>query len=135
MGARVRADVHYEDTRRDPDGWEHHLYTVTLRYQGRKMTTEFRTGIGWTEEPTASDVLESLLSDAAGIDILADGGSFEDWAGDYGYDSDSRKAEEIYHAVVKQTKKLHTLLGSDYPEGTEETEETEETARRLTVAA
>lgn len=44
-------------------------------------------------------------------DLLAcitkyDPGSFENFCGDYGYDTDSRKAEETYRAVVKEYAKV-----------------------------
>ena len=114
MSDKVTASVEAEGYGRDEDGWEHNAYKVTLHYQGRQMTTRFRTGLGWDREPSASDVLESLLSDAAGIENLRDGDSFEEWAAEYGYDPDSREAEKIYRAVESQTKKLERLLGDDY---------------------
>jgi hypothetical protein len=46
-----------------------------------------------------------MCSDATGADQ-----PFEDWAADYGYDADSRKAEATYRAVVAQTKQLRALL-------------------------
>ncbi len=97
---------------RDEDGWEHYPYRVKLSYQGRSMTTPFKTGTGWTEEPTASDVLGSLLSDASGIDNAR--GDFEMWAAEYGYNTDSRKAEKIFRQCKSQTEKLAKLLGEDY---------------------
>ena len=36
---------------------------------------------------------------------------FEAWADNYGMDSDSRKAEQIYNACVKQTNEFRTFLG------------------------
>jgi len=39
--------------------------------------------------------------------------SFEDWAGDYGYDPDSRKAEKVYRACQKLCSDLVGLLGKD----------------------
>ena len=37
--------------------------------------------------------------------------SFEEWAGDFGYDSDSRRAEATYNACVESAKKLKEFLG------------------------
>lgn len=65
--------------RRDEDGWEHNAYTVELRFQGRKMRSPWRQGLGITEDPSAESVLESLFLDASGYDNAAD---FEDWAGE-----------------------------------------------------
>ena len=77
------------------------------------MTTEFRTGIGWDHEPSAADVLGSLLSDAGTVYALQDGGSFEEWAEDLGYDADSRKAERVWRQVVAQTERLERFLGDE----------------------
>ncbi len=91
----------------DMDGW-----TCTLKYQGRKYTLPFYMGKGHNgAAPNAFGVMDCILSDAAGWES-ADG--FEDWAGEYGYDTDSRKAEKIYKAVEKGRNKLETLLGEDY---------------------
>lgn len=129
----VTADVESLSYGRDEDGWEHNAYRVTLRYQGRQMTTPYKTGLGWTNAPTAADVLESLLSDASSIE---NGNDFEDWASNYGFNPDSRKAEAIYKATVKQTNKLRRLLGDDFdaavfPEGDEDSDQV---AARLTTA-
>lgn len=43
--------------------------------------------------PSILDVVSSLLLDA---DVC--GRSFEEWASDFGYDTDSRQAEKIYRA-------------------------------------
>jgi hypothetical protein len=64
--------------------------------------------MAWTEPepPTAAEVLDSLASDASGADQ-----NFEDWCADFGYDTDSRKAERTYNAVREQTFSLRKLLG------------------------
>lgn len=85
-------------------------WRVTLRrpIPQRQMTLTFSKGYGHRgAEPTAAEVLECLASDASGADQ-----SFKDWAGDYGYDIDSRKAERIYKAVAAQTRKLGRFLGA-----------------------
>lgn len=45
--------------------------------------------------PELDDVLHSLLLEG---ETFFNAQSFEDWAGDFGYDADSRKAEGIYRA-------------------------------------
>jgi hypothetical protein len=44
--------------------------------------------------PSLADVLYSLVMDSDVLNFSC----FEDWAGDFGYDSDSRTAEVVYHA-------------------------------------
>ncbi len=40
--------------------------------------------------------------------------SFDEWARDLGYDTDSRRAEKTYKQVVSQTAKLKRFLGEDF---------------------
>jgi hypothetical protein len=51
--------------------------------------------------------MQSLVRDA---DALHSAG-FDDWAADYGYDTDSRKAESIYRACLEIGQKLRAGLG------------------------
>ena len=87
-------------------------WTVTLEFAGHKMTVPFYMGKGHGHKPPAlEDVLDCLLSDAAGYEQARD---FEDWAAEYGYDSDSRKAEATWRAVAEQTRRLRQFLGLRY---------------------
>ena len=74
------------------------------------MTIYFSQGPAIAREPSAADVLDCLASDAAGYESA---GSFEDWASEYGYDTDSRKAERTYKAVEKQAADLARILPVD----------------------
>jgi len=53
--------------------------------------------------PSLPDVLYSLLSDGS---AFFDAASFEEWAGDYGYDTDSRKAERMFRECQETGRKL-----------------------------
>jgi hypothetical protein len=80
-------------------------------FRGRsRMTVYFSMGPAHSREPEVADVLDCLASDASGIENAR---SFEDWASEYGYDADSRKAKKIYKACVKQSEKLKKFIGSD----------------------
>ena len=85
-------------------------YDVTLSLDGRSMTVPFGMGAALTDEPDAADVLNCLASDASGYE---NAWSFEDWAAEYGYDTDSRSAERTYGAVEGQTLALRAFLGAD----------------------
>jgi hypothetical protein len=125
---RVTLEILYE-SRGDHDAetnWEHNYYDLRLSYQGRTMDTPWKQGTGILEEPTAAAVLEHLISTAAGLETVE---SFEEWARDYGYDPDSRRAEATYRAVVEEAGKLRELLGESFAIVNEG--DSEEAARRL----
>lgn len=83
-------------------------YKVTLRRGRKKLTTYYSAGAGSPESPTVDEVLDILASDSSGADNAR---SFEDWASEYGYDTDSRKAERTFRAVQETSEKLKQLLG------------------------
>ena len=85
-------------------------FLVTLRSGRFSMRVPFSQGSAHTSEPTAADVLDCLASDAAGYENSK---SFEDWCGEYGYNTDSRKAHRIFKVVERQAAKLQSLLGRD----------------------
>lgn len=58
--------------------------------------------------PLLRDILYGLLMDAQGVN---DANGFEDWASNYGYDTDSRKVEATYEACKRTASDLNRLLG------------------------
>jgi len=61
------------------------------------------------DEPILADVMCALVWDAQSV---ADGQTFEDFAGDMGYDTDSREAERIYNGCRDEYFGLIRLCGS-----------------------
>lgn len=59
------------------------------------------------DPPSAADVLYALSLDAS----VLDSATFEDWAGDLGYDPDSRAAEKIYRACLEIALKMRAAIG------------------------
>jgi hypothetical protein len=57
--------------------------------------------------PELADVLHSLALDSSVLDYP----TFESWAGDSGYDTDSRKGEATYRACLSQSLALRAGLG------------------------
>lgn len=109
---KIKMSVEYVDNNpnmNDPK-WQANHYKVTLKYDGRQLTTYFSKGIGLKGEPTTDEVLDCLASDASTINNTK---YFEDWANELGYDTDSRKAEKIFNTIERQAVKLNTLLGDD----------------------
>lgn len=71
-----------------------------------------RVGFGFVSTgkpilPSTADVLYSLIMN---FDVL-DASSFEDWAANFGYDTDSRAAEATYRACLDVALKLRNGLG------------------------
>lgn len=86
-------------------------WRVTLRHDGRQLTVPYSMGPAHSREPEAIDVLDALASDASGYENAR---SFEEWAEEYGYETDSRRAERVYRAVERQTTGLQRLMGDKY---------------------
>ena len=82
-------------------------YKCTFHRKGKRLTTYFSQGCGITREPTTADVLNCLALDTAGIENAR---SFEEWCGEYGYDTDSRKAEKIWKVCQRQAEKLKAFI-------------------------
>jgi hypothetical protein len=99
----------------DDDGrdWEHDAWSCTFRKSGEQgsVTFPYRAGIGHEgRTPKAADVMGDLLLDAESYD---DADGFEDWARDFGYDTDSRRAERMYLACGETSRRLRNYLGAD----------------------
>jgi hypothetical protein len=91
------------------DHWLVCLSAKAADGEGRALIKLFYSkGLGHKGvEPELHEVLECLHSDSG-----AEHGSFEDWASDFGYSTDSRSAERVYLEIQSQTKMLESLLGA-----------------------
>ncbi len=65
---------------------------------------------GHKYRPEIADVLDCLASDVSSYDNSA---GFADWAGDFGYDTDSIKALATFNAVGESYLGLKSLLGNE----------------------
>ena len=70
-------------------------------------TFKGRMGYGAQPSPELLDVLACLVSDCSVLDMS----SYEEWANEYGYDTDSRKAESVYAACLAQSLSFKALIG------------------------
>lgn len=59
--------------------------------------------------PDDADVIYALCADADALDYAR----FEDWASNYGFDPDSRKAEQTYQQCLAYALALRNALGED----------------------
>jgi hypothetical protein len=94
---------HMSDMPRGSTHWR-----CKLKCGRRSMTVYFSQGPAHTKEPDIESVVDCLASDVGG---LLNAQSFEDWASEYGYDTDSRKAEQTFKTIMKQGDDLARLLG------------------------
>lgn len=95
-----------QDNKDRMDHWR-----VVLQRPGKRMTVYFSMGSGHHgKQPEAGDVLDCLASDASSVENAQ---SFEDWAGDYGYDTDSRKAHKTYTVCKRKAERLRKFLGEE----------------------
>ena len=69
------------------------------------MYLQYSMGSAHTKPPTIEDVMDCLVKDVEAVDQ-----SFDDWCGEFGYDSDPRKAKRIYRAIHKQREALLDLI-------------------------
>lgn len=106
-------------------------YPVELRFKGKPViATDFSVGLGYfgtplehlnafeackravkqNIKPELSDVLHSLLLDG---EAFFSGSTFEDWADEYGYSSDSIKAKSIWEECDRTGRILSRHVPSD----------------------
>ena len=75
--------------------------------------TGYAAGIGSFRNrrimPLIRDFVQSICLEASALDYA----SFEDWAREYGYDEDSRKAEKMYRLCLKHAIMLRASLGRE----------------------
>lgn len=96
------------------DDWVHHAYRLTMRRPGARPWTHiaWHAGTGITTRPdeTPADVFDSLLGDGFYVAELA---SFADWCDELGYDTDSRRALNLYRKCERTWERMHEFLGSE----------------------
>lgn len=101
----IHMEVEYLGEKVDNEGWAHYAYTVTFNSIGREaFSIPFNQGLAHTEEPSPTDVIYCLT-----LDLMSDE-PFEEWASNLGYNTDSRKAEAIYHKVKAQNKLVRAFF-------------------------
>lgn len=94
--------------KRERDGFDRRPVLVCSYWQGMAHA-KFPAGGGATKTPNhpeLADVMASLVGDAQGIE----GRTFEEWASDYGYDTDSRKAHATYEACSSIRRRIVSFM-------------------------
>ncbi len=100
------------------DNQEVDVWAVVLRVGDGSMNLPFRMGQGLNgRTPSASDVLECLLSDASSV---ANANGFNDWLSEFHMDTEEMSVKELkelhqtYDDIEKQAAELSALLGDAY---------------------
>lgn len=92
----------------------HYRKTGDIRYSDIARGLGLKPGAGMWEirrkypkdpRPTAYDMLDCITR--------YEPGTFEDFCSDYGYDSDSRRAETVYQAVVKEWRMVSRFFTAE----------------------
>jgi hypothetical protein len=107
----IKFEQHTVYTRPDglmSDDMFHYKVRILCGHKGFGLY--FSTGKGWNRTPELADVLDCIASDASSYENAQ---SFEDWASEFGYDTDSRKAEKMYRAIKRQAEQLKRMLGEE----------------------
>jgi hypothetical protein len=101
-----RTDNPNMDSASNMDHWK-----CIVRRGNVRMTVYFSQGYGHNRQaPELSSVLDCLASDSSSIENAS---SFESWASDFGYSTDSRTAEKTFKACERQAQALKRFLGSE----------------------
>lgn len=109
QGAGLSMNVRPADNNPNmPDADRMNHYRCQIKAGRSRMTVLFSMGSALMHEPELKEVLDCLASDASGLENAR---SFEDWCGEYGYNTDSRWAERTYRTIERQADKLKNLLG------------------------
>lgn len=90
-----------------------YIFPVTLKCHGKQYTFKFGQSInGGDEEPTMYDILTCMTK--------YDPETFENFCSEFGYDTDSRKAEKTYKAVKKEYAAMKRLFSNEVLEEMQE---------------
>ena len=104
----ARTDGFMDESSRDDPGRTHWKYS--LQRGCHKLTGQFSQGSAHRLPPTLNVILSCLIMDADGADAL----TFEEWCSNFGYDTDSRKAERIFNECRRIAVLLPRILPREH---------------------
>lgn len=92
-------------------------FAFTFHRGDKTLTGTYSMGSAVKGPVNPQDVFSSILLDTSEIENGAD---FEEWAGDLGFDTDSRKAERTYKACVAEWESLQAMFSQTEIDGLRE---------------
>jgi hypothetical protein len=93
---------------------KYHTFGKITMYQA-DINKEFIKAATEIFEPSIGDILSSLKEDLSCVYCEGKGFivTFEDFADEFGYNPDSRKAEKIYRECLERSQQLVRMLGTE----------------------
>jgi len=88
-----------------------HAFPWYLNYDKPFFAEVFEKGRKFLPALKIEDVLECLVSDTQ---TVLDSPTFEEWANEFGYDTDSRKALKTFEVIREQGNKFLAFCGREY---------------------
>ena len=104
-GKRITMTADQVGVAEDAPEWARQQWNITLRHGRKRMTFPYYGG-GMASDPSAEDVIEDMLGNASTLTYSC----FHEWAADYGYDADSRSAEQTYRACRRLGERFARFL-------------------------
>lgn len=128
VGATFKAEFFANMPYFDDDKEKRDVYIITLSRNGKEYNFKFgqslaNSGLMKKRNPQGKTMYDHELVRRIGgrikptaYDVLAcvqkyDVGSFKNFCGEFGYDTDSRKAEKTYFAVQEEYENIQKLFG------------------------
>jgi hypothetical protein len=90
------------------DNWAKQGWRITLKYSGRTMSFNFYGG-GSVKTPGVDDAVWCMAIESAG----AVNNTFEEWAKEFDYSTDSRSALNTYRAIKRNAAKFTDLIANE----------------------
>lgn len=101
------------DTTKDESGWEHYVYEVKLTHLDPasgpvSIVVPWRQGLALTDDPQVSEVLTNLAMTYRDSSL-----DWDDYADEYGLDSDSRREYAGWEAAQQLHRKITAWCSSE----------------------
>jgi len=123
-GVTMKAEFLYHGPYFDDDKEKRDVYNITLSRNGVPWVFKFGQSLDRSGPGAHGSYYEAYMNKKRGLkrrtppapyDVLAclqkyNVGTFHDFCGDFGYDTDSTKARELYFRVQKEAKKVQSMF-------------------------
>jgi hypothetical protein len=113
IGLTVHVEYNGHRLHFDGDTRLRSTWIVTLKRNGASFTFDFGQSIDRSYDKNGQAIrVKPDLYDVLACLTKYDPGTFEMFCSNFGYDTDSRKAEKVYHDVCKEWRGVERLFGN-----------------------